>query len=541
MAEDPIVVGLAVGHDGGCALIKGESTVCAISEERLTRRKHSSGFIHSLLYCLEATDTRLADVDKFVFSCGGPPLPGGFTGGLGAVGVSPARCCNVDHHLSHAVASYSLSPFSSALVVVIDCLGNNADTESYYLAEAGRIQRIGGNDPSRPRCKGIGATYEAFTNFLGFADQESGKTMALSSFGDPDAFEGPLYEVSERRVQSILETTHQFGVAALGRSHSFNLGDASPPSTSERAWNIAAYVQRETERACTELLAGLLRETGARSLCLSGGVALNCVMNSRLRDALDLDALFVPAVCSDTGQPLGNAIYGFGQLTGEIPKFPRRDAFFGRRYQADEIHAAVMRKHGTTPVGRLLRSRFHWEPVAEPSAVAAELLTRGKVIGWFVGGSELGPRALGHRSILGDPRSPMMKDRLNQAVKHREWFRPFAPSALLESAPDWFEIDRESPFMLEAPPVRRERRGSIPAAVHVDGTSRLQTVARDVDPAFHALISEFAELTGVPIVLNTSFNDREPIVETPGDALFTYLTTEMDYLFLENILVSKVD
>lgn len=539
MTRNLTVVGLNLGHDGGCAILKGNRVRIAISEERLNRRKHSPGWVASLLYCLAATRTKLDEIDLFVFSAGGRHPPQGYTGGLSWIGAQSDRFISIDHHLSHAVGSFCLSPFDKALVVVLDALGNDNATESYYIGNCSRIERIGGNASSRLRAKGIGATYEAFTNFLGFTDQDSGKTMALASYGDSLAFRAPLFDVFNDQVASNLEHTHQWGVVEFAKKSGLPFGECFPDHTLEVAWNVAAYVQRQTEDAVLQLLRNLMAATGTTNVCLSGGVALNCLMNTRIWQELRPSGLFVLPPASDAGQALGNALYGHFYLTGELPRYTLSSASFGRHYTDEEIELSLKRDHWTTPFGRLLRHRFAYLKEANITRSVAELLAQGKTVGWLQGGSELGPRALGNRSILADPRSPHMRDILNARVKHREWFRPFAPSVLLEECPSWFHLDHPSPFMLEAPFVRKECAFRIPAILHVDGTARLQTVEKTVDPRFHDLINEFWKITGVPMILNTSCNDREPIVETPGDALFTYLTTELDYLVVGEYLVEK--
>jgi carbamoyltransferase len=537
--RDLTVVGLNIGHDGGCAILKGDRVRIAISEERLNRSKYSPGWLSSLLYCLASTGTKLDEIDLFVFSAGGLQPPQGYTAGLSWIGAQSDRFISVDHHLSHAIGSFCLSPFDKALVVVLDALGNDNATESYYIGDFSRIERIGGNAPSRLRAKGIGATYEAFTNFLGFTDQESGKTMALASYGDAFAFRTPLFEVYNDQVASELENTHQWGVIEFAKKFGLPFGEYFPNHASEAAWNVAAYVQRQTEDAVLQLLRNLMSATGINNLCLSGGVALNCSINTRIWQELGPSGLFVLPPASDTGQALGNALYGYYYLTGELPRHALCTASFGRHYTNEEIELSLKRDPWTTPFGRLLEYRFAYQRESNITHTVADLLTQGKTVGWLEGGSELGPRALGNRSILADPRSPHIRDILNATIKHREWFRPFAPSILLEEYPSWFHLDHPSPFMLEAPLVRKEHALKIPAVLHRDQTARLQTVEKTVDTLFYDLITEFWKITGVPMVLNTSFNDREPIVETPGHALFTYLTSELDYLVMGEYLVEK--
>lgn len=541
MIGTPKILGLNLGgHDGGCCLIIGNRIYCAISEERLNRQRYSPNWIASLQYCLQAANTSLSAIDLIVFSSYGPELPIGYNGGITFLGDTKAEFISVDHHLSHAMGAYALSPFKESLMVVMDAWGNNADSESYYYSDGKEISRIGSNNPARPIFKGIGSAYGAFSNFLGFSDQEAGKTMGLASYGDPEYFSTPLFEITDNQVASGLELPHHNGVIKFAQKHNLNIGNPFPPHTSEISWHVAAYIQKQTEEAVVNLVRNLFQQTTTRNLCLSGGVALNCLINSRIRQTINPDGLFILPFASDTGQPVGNALYGYYTLTGEIPKIPLTNCFFGRSYTEEEILNSLKRLPGTTRYDRILQHSFTYTKETDIARVAAQLIADGKIVGWFQGGSELGPRALGHRSILADPRSVVTRDLLNTRIKNREWFRPFAPSVLLEEIDNYFECGDVSPFMLEAPTVKAKKRYLIPAAIHVDGTARPQTVSETQDPLYYKLIKEFRNITGIPAVLNTSFNKQEPIVESPGDALLTFRSTNLDFLILGDYLVSKI-
>ena len=534
------IVGLNIGgHDGGCAIVVDGKVCCAIAEERLNRCKYSPGWLNSLMYCLDTARIGIQDVDLFVFSSYGPPLPENFDGGIPRFSHTTAKFTSIDHHLSHAFAAFAFSPYEEALLVVMDGWGNNKDTESYYIGDRAGITRIGGNDPRRPRCKGVGATYEAFTNFLGFTDNETGKLMGLSAYGDPAHFQLPLFEVREERVASRLEHSHQSGIRELALEYNLPLGDYFPAPTSETAWHIASYVQHQTQLAVLQLVGGLIEKTGQTNLCFSGGVALNCLINTAIRQAFRGVQLFPLPFASDTGQAIGNALYGQFLLSGEIPKQPLSHCFFGKTYDEEEILRALKRHPTTTRHDRLLQYRHSFRREESIYRTAAQLLSQGKTIGWFQGGCELGPRALGHRSILADPRAIVMRDVINNRVKNREWFRPFAPSVLEHKVKSFFAVDDLSAFMLDAPKLTADHRGMIPAAAHIDGTARPHIVTQEHDSEMYRLISEFEALTGVPALLNTSFNKAEPIVESPGDALFTFLTTNLDYLIIGDYLVEK--
>lgn len=533
------MVGLNVGHDGGCAVLRGGEIVCAISEERLNRHRFSPGWARSLLYGLEAAGATAAEVDLFVFSSGGPNLPEEFDGGLRAFGVDERRVVTLDHHASHAWSAHCLSGAEESTVLVVDAQGNHNDTETWWAAGADGVHRLGGNDRGRRIAHGIGFTYEAFTNWLGFPDQESGKTMALAAFGEHGAFRVPLFELDGMQVRGVLDATHQWGVTNFAARHRLAFGDPFPDAAEQRAQDVAAYVQDETERVVTELALCLLSQHPSSTLCFSGGVALNCVLNSVLRRVIAPTDLFVPPAASDVGQPLGNALYGHFALTREMPAAAPHHGWLGRCYGAPEIRSALDGDPAATPYGRLRRARCKWSVESDPAEAAAQLLADGMIIGWHQGGSEFGPRALGHRSILADPRTIATRDRLNARIKHREWFRPFAPSILSECTPELLGSDAHYPYMLEAPPLLEPWRARLGGVVHRDGTARVQTVSADSDPLFHRLIERFGAKAGVPAVLNTSFNDREPIVETPGDALMTFQSSELDALVISDTIVLK--
>ncbi|MFC1418752.1 carbamoyltransferase family protein [Streptacidiphilus cavernicola] len=532
MGDNPVAVGLNLGHDGGCAIVSGDQVV-AVAEERLNRTRYSSGWQAALAYCLDAADLHLADVDQVVFSNVGPRLPDGFTGGLDRYGVDPAKIRRLDHHASHAYSAFCLSGAEQALVVVADGSGNDHQTESYFCADRNGLERIGGNRADRGRAGGIGATYEAVTNWIGFDGQESGKIMALASYGDPKAIDLPLFDLVGNQVEGRLPRTHDRGLAAFAADHALDLG--TPYAWGEqRARDLAAWVQAQTEDALVGVVEQLVAEYCPTTVCLAGGVAMNCVANEAVR-ARTGAPLFVPPPASDRGQALGNALHGIHRLTGRVPSLPLADRdSFGRSYSDEEIHLALRRHPMSGLAERHPHRPFTFHRESDAPAVAAELLADGKLIAWFDGGSELGARALGSRSILADPRHEATRDVLNTRVKHREYFRPFAPAVLTERATGWFDLAGPSPYMLFAPRVRADRRDQLGAVTHVDGTARVQTVDRAAHPAFHRLISGFEARTGVPVVLNTSFNDTEPIVESPADAVATFCRTDLDALVFGN-------
>ncbi|MFD0502003.1 carbamoyltransferase [Streptomyces chiangmaiensis] len=536
MKRTPCVVGINLGHDGGAALIT-DTLMVAISEERLNRTRYSPGWEASLLYCLRAAGLTLDDVDLVAVSGIGRTLPTRTESGLTHLGIDPSRIVPVDHHLSHAYTAYCLSPYETATVLVVDGGGNNNDTETYYAATPDRIERLGGNPTTRARAGEIGATYEAFTNYLGWYEQEAGKTMALASYGDPSLYLAPLFDVVDTQVHGRLTHTHAPGVADLARRTGFDFGPPDSRGEHELGTNAAAYVQDQTERALCALAEQTIAATGLGNLCFAGGVALNCVAADKLRRLDAVTDYFAPPASSDRGQALGCALYAFHRLTGNLPQRLLASDYFGRDYTDEEIEQALRRDPRSGLVERR-RTAFTWRRESDIARTAAQMLADGKIIGWFQGGSELGARALGARSILADPRTTASSDALNQRIKHRELFRPFAPAVLADHAGTWFDLDVPSPFMLLAPPVRPDHANKIAGVVHVDGTARVQTVA-PVAPTYGALIGHFHEITGVPVVLNTSYNDREPIVETPAHALATFQACDLDAACLGDYLVQR--
>jgi carbamoyltransferase len=356
--------------------------------------------------------------------------------------------------------------------------------------------------------------------------------MGLAPYGRPRpewgnwlGLDGPDIRVSQKELEEIYNTL----LSAEGQGY-----DSSAPNSWRHpfAEDIAYKVQSELERAMLHLADQTRQLTGKSNLCLAGGTTLNSVANQRVRSEGPFDEVFIPAPAGDAGNAIGVALYGWHTLLSGARRTIMRTAALGREYDEADVSEAL---RSPRVAGKITCRR------AGPDEVA-ELLAKHFVVGWSVGRSEMGPRALGHRSILADPRHPGMRDFLNLQVKHREPFRPYAPSVLAEHVGEWFDFTGESPFMLLVPAVREDRRDSVPAITHVDGTARVQTVQAGVEPAYYQLISSFHRLTGVPLVLNTSFNDAgEPIVETPLHAVCTYLRTKLDYLYLDGWLISRAE
>ena len=532
----PLIIGIHTGHDGGCAISRDGEILVACAEERLTRLKYANGWWQSLRYCLDATNARLEDADLVVFSNSGEPLHPHFDGGLSRWASPLPRTCSVDHHLSHAIGAFAFSNFNSAIVIVGDAGGNSDVTESVFQMERTGFERLLRSPEGLPRCQGLGTTYEAFTNFLGFTDQESGKTMALAAYGDPAAFQEPIFVTSDRgEVVSRLHATHQWGVQEFAQRNRVALGQPFQETTSARSQNIAAYVQSEFLRALTEVVVTILDRHGTPEtpVCLSGGIALNCVANTKLRGLVGPRPFYPFPVSSDCGLAIGNAVYGHWLLEHEIPRPENQSMRFGRTYTDREIALALQRPPDTIQPGRIRLGELRWHRTEDPARDAAQIIAGGGIVAWCQGPSEAGPRALGGRSILADPRASSVREKINQRVKRREWFRPFGPSMLLSEVAPSFGQSHRFPYMIEAPLVEPAASTVFPACIHIDGSARVQTVDEESSTSsFLELLRCIKGQTGSGVVLNTSFNVREPIVESPADAVATFLSSSIDALVL---------
>lgn len=543
---DTVVLGLNSAHDASaCLLVNGELVV-AVCEERLSRVKYHDGFPHlAIRYCLDYAG--LPDLDavdcivlnEYVFNDYDVIELGGYRGRL---------ITNPSHHLLHAYYAWVASGFTDAAVLILDgsgyCFGeyrrrNQPDLgpapEFSEMEEAETLYRISDGDmtviskrwalwhANRPffRFASLGHMYSMASQYIFGSFKHAGKTMGLAAFGDPSAFPDPIVDLSGPEMD--IDTLWITRVPPRSQA---------PAEQDEVCRDMAAKVQAELERAILHLAEDLHRRTGASRLAISGGVGLNSVTNGRLLRESSFSELFITPAASDAGVAIGAALYGHRQLTGSVPTWNYRHDYHGRVYRADEVDAAL------TDRADLVR----WEELGDRVAdMAAADVAAGSVVGWFDLGSEFGPRSLGHRSIICDPRAPGMKDYLNEHVKFREPFRPYAASVLAEHAAEYFDLDVDDPFMLIVAEVRAEHAQLLPSITHADGTCRIQSVAPDHQGGFRALIEAFHGLTGLPLVLNTSFNIRgEPIVETPADALECFLASNFDVLYLQGRRVSKV-
>lgn len=562
------VLGVFTGHDQSACLLVDGRIVCLIEEERLTRVKHGLpkavrnlwpdfhgmfGYFPwaSLSYCLESAGLGLDDLDALVL-----PEDSQETGIASLLPIRDKKKVlfsteprGAAHHYRHALSAFFASPFERAAVLVVD--GDGSVTEQGYEAEtgyhfpdrSGAYRELWKNrySPAAPLRSGLGWTYDYVSAVLGFVNtkigylSEPGKTMGLAPYGQASpALAKPWIRRESTRLD--FSAFHEFMLTSgLHKLVSFEDREKAlvqnEDAISQEARDLAWKVQKEVEDALLGLARELHQKTGEKDLCIAGGVALNSVANGLILAKGPFERVFVQPAAADNGQAIGLAVWGHQKLGAKEPLEPIRHAFGGRSYPAAGTKAL------------LEASGLSFQELASDAALAEDAaaeLVKGRILGWHQGGSEYGPRALGHRSILADPRGAGMKDHLNARVKFREPFRPFAPSVLREKAGEVFELAGESPYMLLVAPVREAWRGKVPAIAHVDGTARIQTVDREVDPVYHGLIAAFEKKTGVPLVLNTSFNLRGmPVVETPRDALQCFLYTDMDALYVGRFKVSR--
>lgn len=429
----------------------------------------------------------------------------------------------LEHHLCHAYQAFLCSPFEDAAVLTIDGMGEglerlraNSLTTTLNVAQDNRISVL----LEIPAPFSVGGMYSNFTRHLGFQDEQEGNTMALAAFGT-DRFHVQNPHVWLPREDGTFELALRSdlsGLTYVDRMHaSAPKRNAKEPLTQDH-FDLAWWVQAVTEEILVHVASALHRRSGKKRLALAGGVALNCVANSKILTETPFEELYVMPNAGDRGLAAGAALWGYHVLLGHGERHPPKSDYLGRTYSDAENVAALERQRG-----------IEWQKSDDIARLAAELIANGRIIGWHQGGCEFGPRALGHRSILADPRTVESKKRLDAEIKRREWFRPYAPSVLAEHADEYFEMLGPSPYMLIAVKTRNEARSRIPGVVHVDGSARVQTVERETEPLYHRLIACFKQLTGVPLVLNTSFNGYgEPMVERPEDALACLHSMNLD-------------
>lgn len=435
----------------------------------------------------------------------------------------------VGHHESHA-SVFFVSPFEEATILVADGYGDDGATSAWRGA-GNRITR----DWTDHMFDSLGMLYTCMSEHIGFPFTQEGTVMALAALGSPrykDKFKDIIRLLPGGRIAInkayIKYDTHGF-IAPWKKKFYEEFGPQRrrDEKLTDHHLDLAWALQHWTEEALLHMVRQLYREHGSKNLVISGGVALNCVANARILRETDFERVWVPPVASDTGVCFGSALYQWHQTLGRRRDFELTHAYYGKEYSDDEIVAA------------LDKSGLQYERLEEPALLrrVAEDLADLKIVGWFQGRAEIGPRALGNRSILSAATTNTMKDLINARIKHREHFRPFAPVVLEERLPEFFEYEHPDPFMTMAPMIRKDKMRLIPAAAHVDGTGRIQTIARAANPRYYGVIEEYAKITGIPVILNTSFNRQEPVVNAPEHAISCYLRTDMDRLVIGNYYI----
>jgi carbamoyltransferase len=553
-------------HESSACLIKDGVVIIALEEERLTREKHAKSAdvdnpdrlpIQAINLCLEYAGIKGDSIDWIAYSFNPDArlknqfVDDDFTEGNwgSATGENlfhtklqevPNKLSEllgidvsdkfkwIDHHLTHAASAFFVSPFAEADILVIDGIGEFEST-TFYTGKDNQIVHL--NSINYPNS--IGFLWEKLSTFLGFSEYDACKVMGLASYGDPSIY----YDRFRQFVgissdgftldNTILKFRSQ-DLSAL--ANILGAHRTSDMPLEQKHSDIAAALQLVTEEILVNVVRSWQQQTNGKYLCIAGGVGLNCVANGVLHKELPYLDIYIQPASHDAGTALGAAYVVWNQLLERPRTFSMANPYLGPEYSDLQIQKVLDENN-------LVYTRHK-----DIEAVVAKRLADGDIVAWFQGRMEFGPRALGNRSLLADPRNPDIREVMNVKVKHREHFRPFAPSILAEKAHEWFSIPKQSvssDFMLFAYEALANRQEKIPGVVHIDGTSRVQTVSQSSNAKYHKLISEFEKLTGVPIVLNTSFNDSEPIVCSPQDAVTTFLKTKIDCLAIGSFLVCK--
>jgi carbamoyltransferase len=576
------ILGLNAYHaDSSAAIFKDGVMIAATEEERFRRVKHWAGFpSEAIKFCLREASIDLSQVDHIAI--GRDPMaklhkkllylaknPGG---GWNAVldrlknskkiasieqefaAIDPSipenvikkKIKNIEHHRSHLGSAFFASPFEEAALLSIDGSGDFTTT-MIGIGRGNKIEVLDSVDFPHS----VGLFYTAFTQWLGFPHYgDEYKVMGLAPYGSP-LYVDKLKQVLNFTSDGLFTLNLNFfrspkkGIVTYGEDHIpvvaslfsddvikvFGPQRQAKEELTQFHKDMAASIQRITEELLFHILTHLQKKTGLENVCIAGGVAQNSVANGKITRNTPFKNVYIPSAGHDAGISMGSALYLYNQELNQPRAKAQYSAYTGAFYSNDEIESFL--KSSNIKYSRL--------EDAELFDVVTDQLINSGVVGWFNGRAEFGPRALGARSIIADPRRVDAKELLNSKIKRRESFRPFAPSILKDHVGDFFEVNEDVPFMEKVFPIKKEKQSLIPAVTHVDGTGRLQSVDKEVSPRYYGLIQKFYEKTGVPILLNTSFNENEPIVNSPDDALKCFLRTNMDMLVLENIVIQRKD
>ncbi|HRN55088.1 MAG TPA: carbamoyltransferase C-terminal domain-containing protein [Agriterribacter sp.] len=572
------ILGINAYHaDSSAAIFKDGEMIAATEEERFTRIKHWAGFpALAVRFCLKEAGVSLNDVDyitigrdtnaklikKVGYLLSNPSLAGGaikrYQNARDVTSledefkkIDPSvnytllkkKIKNIEHHRSHLASAFFASPFEEAALLSIDGSGDFTTT----MIGIGRGNKIEVLD-SVDFPVSCGLFYTAFTQFLGFPHYgDEYKVMGLAPYGEPK-YVDKVREVLRFLPNGLYTWKQEYFVPPtkagfkyennmprVGNLFSekfidaFGLPRKKEEQLTQYHKDIATSVQRVTEELIFYILKKLKERTGMKNVCIAGGVAQNSVANGKVAEATGFENVYIPSAGHDAGIAMGSALYLYNHVLDKPRAEPAWSAYTGSKFSNEEIESFLHSRNIS----------YKRLPDEELFDIVTEKLIAPGVVGWFNGRAEFGPRALGARSIIADPRNPKAKDLLNEKIKRRESFRPFAPSILKEYTGEYFTKTDEVPFMEKVFPIKKEKQADIPAVTHVDGTGRLQTVDKATSPRYYGLIDAFRKKTGVPILLNTSFNENEPIVNTPAEALDCFLRTQMDMLVLENCVIER--
>lgn len=574
------ILGINAYHaDSSAAIFKDGQMIAATEEERFRRVKHWAGFpSQAVEFCLREAGIKLADVDhiaigrdpkakldkKVMFLLKNPG--GGWNAVLDRmknarkvssleeefIKIDPSlskqavkqKIHQVEHHRSHLASAFFASPFEEAALLSIDGSGDFTTT-MIGIGRGNKIEVLDSVDFPHS----VGIFYTAFTQLLGFPHYgDEYKVMGLAPYGEPKHVE-QLKDVLQFTDDGLFKLNLKYfrsaksGIISYGDNHipqvaplyseymveKFGAARKKDEPLTQYHKDMAASVQRITEQLVFHILTALQKRTGLQRVCVAGGVAQNSVANGKITRSTPFSEVYIPSAGHDAGISMGAALYVHNHVLEQPRSQPIWTAYTGSRFTNDEIEQYLRSRN-------IEYTKYSDEELF--NKVADQLVSAG-VVGWFNGRAEFGPRALGARSIIADPRRADAKDLLNAKIKRRESFRPFAPSILKEYVQEYFEVVDEVPFMEKVFPIKKEKHSVIPAVTHADGTGRLQTVDEKITPRYYRLIEAFRKKTGVPILLNTSFNENEPIVNSPKDALECFLRTNMDMLVLENCVVER--
>ena len=580
------IIGINAFHaDSAACLIIDGKLISAVEEERFNRVKHWAGFpIESIKYCLKESNLKITDIDHISINI--DPKANYFKKILFLIKHRPnlklilnrlrnkkkyksireiinkefkgsnfkGQINNIEHHYAHLSSAFHVSPFEESCVLSVDGFGDFASTAWGY-GEKNKIEI----DSKIHFPHSLGIFYQALTQFLGFKNYgDEYKVMGLAPYGKPTYVE-QLKKILLIKKDGTFELNLDYfkfhkenfnyrwenGIVEIEDLYTDKIKSLLGPERTQGEeltqfhMDIAHSTQKVYEKAFLNILNNLYEKYQNDNLCIAGGCGMNSVANGKIKDNTKFKNIYIQAAAGDAGGAIGAAFATYNKILNNKRVFEMKHAYWGTSFNDNQILDCLQKHKKKIEDQKCNFTHISYDN--ELNKIVAKLISEGKVVGWFQGKMEWGPRALGNRSILGDPRRSNMKDILNLKIKRRESFRPFAPSILREHVANWFENDDEVPFMMKVYQIKEDKKKDIPAVTHVDGSGRLQTVYEKTNKRYYDLINEFYKLTNVPIVLNTSFNENEPIVSNPEEALDCFLRTKMDVLVMENYVIRRTE